>query len=169
MDREWERVCFYSDLIRRLEAERREGLREGGDPVMEKVLQLQELRGIGINSAWLYVMEFFGWREFRSRKEVGALAGLTPTPFQSGEGAREQGISKSGNRHVRGMAIEIAWAWLRFQPDSQLSQWYRERFAGGGSRMRRIGIVAMARRLLIALWRFVEHGVIPEGALLRNA
>ena len=112
-------------------------------------------------------MEFFGWREFRNRREIAALAGLAPTPYDSGGVVREQGISKAGSTRIRTLAIEIAWAWLRFQPQSKLSRWYMERFAGGGSRMRRIGIVAMARRLLIDLWRYLEHGVIPEGARLR--
>src|SRR5438093_277960 len=92
----------------------------------------------------------------------------SPTPYQSGESAREQGITKSGNRHVRWMTTELAWSWLRFQPDSALSVWFRERFGGGGKRLRRIGIVAVARKLLIALWRFLETGAIPEGAILKE-
>jgi transposase len=100
---------------------------------------------------------------------VAALAGLTPTPYDSGGSQREQGISKAGNKRIRTMAVEIAWCWLRFQPQSKLSQWFNERFAGGGSRMRRIGIVALARKLLIALWRYLEHGVIPEGAIIKRA
>ena len=118
-------------------------------------------------SAWLYAMEFFTWRGFRNRREVGALAGLTPTSRRSGARAQELGISKAGNRHIRAVAIELAWSWLRRQPTSALSQWYRRRFAAGGSRVRRIGIVALARKLLIALWRYLETGVLPEGALLK--
>jgi transposase len=94
---------------------------------------------------------------------------LTPTPYSSGESAKERGISKAGNRPVRALAIEIAWSWLRNQPNSQLSRWYRKRFAKGGSRVRRIGIVALARKLLIALWRYLEYGVLPEGAQLKPA
>jgi len=134
---------------------------------MAQVTQLLRLPGIGPVSSWTFVMEFFGWRRFRNRREVAALAGLTPTPYDSGKRLREQGISKAGNRRVRTLAIEIAWAWLRFQPRSKLSLWFLERFAGGGSRMRRIGIVALARRLLIDLWRFLEYGVVPEGAQVR--
>jgi transposase len=134
---------------------------------MAQVAQLMRLPGIGPVSSWTFVMEFFGWRRFRNRREVAALAGLTPTPYDSGKRLREQGISKAGNRRVRTLAIEIAWAWLRFQPRSKLSRWFLERFAGGGSRMRRIGIVALARRLLIDLWRFLEYGVVPEGAQVR--
>ena len=165
--REWERVEFYRELIERLEGERRELLRDSTDPAIAKVRQLIHLKGIGTNSAWLYVMELFGWREFRSRKEVGAIVGLAPTPDESGEKEREKGMSKAGNRHVRSMAIEIAWGWLRFQPDSELSKWYQRRFGGGSKRVRKIGIVALARKLMIALWRFLETGWIPEGAELK--
>jgi transposase len=160
---------FLSEQIAALEAERRARLQSAQDASIEKVRQLMQLRGIGINGAWLLVMEFFGWRELKTRREVGGLAGLTPTPYQSGESAREQGITKSGNRHVRWMTTELAWSWLRYQPESALSCWFRERFGGGGKRMRRIGIVAVARKLLIALWRFLETGVIPEGAELKAA
>ena len=105
------------------------------------------LKGIGLNGAWLFVMECFGWGEFKNCREVEGLAGLTPTPYQSGESAREQGITKSDNRHVRWMMTELARGWLRNQPDSALSVWFRERFGGGGKRLRRIGVVAVARKL----------------------
>jgi transposase len=165
--REWERVAFYTGLIERLEAERREILRRAQDPAVEQVRQLNGIRGIGTNSAWLYAMELFGWRELRTRKQVGAIVGLAPTPHRSGTQEHERGMSKSGNRHVRAMAIEIAWGWLRFQPDSALSRWYQRRFGSGSTRLRKIGIVALARKLLIALWRYLETGVLPEGALLK--
>jgi transposase len=168
LSREWERVQFYTDLIERLEAERRELLREAKDPVIAKALQLNCLRGIGVNSAWLYVMELFGWRELRNRREVGAIVGLTPTPNESGQQQRERGVSKAGNRHVRAMAIEIAWGWLRFQPNSELSKWYQRRFGSGSKRLRKIGIVALARKLMVELWRFLETGVLPEGAELKT-
>jgi len=87
-------------------------------------------------------------------------------PYNSGEAELDQGISKAGNHRVRAMAVEIAWLWLRYQPHSALSQWYSRRFAGGGKRTRRVGIVALARRVLIALWRYLEHGVLPDGARL---
>ena len=167
LDQERERLELLTRQIEALEAVRRERIRAGRDAAVEKVQQLLTLQGVGSNSAWLYVMEFFAWRKFRNRREVGALAGLTPTPYQSGESSREQGIAKAGNRHVRAMAIEIAWGWLRFQPESALSRWYQERFGRGSSRLRRIGIVALARKLLIALWRFLETGVVPEGAELK--
>jgi transposase len=109
-------------------------------------------------------MEFFGWRRIRNRKQLAALAGLAPTPYQSGDSDREQGISKAGNRRLRTMAVEIAWCWLHYQPGSALSKWYNLRFAKGSSRQRRIGIVALARKLLVALWRYLETGEVPAGA-----
>ncbi len=143
-------------------------LRTSSAPAVEQVRQLLRLKGIGMNSAWVYVMEFFAWRGFRNRREVGSLAGLTPTPYQSGESAKEQGISKAGNRRIRAMAIEIAWSWLRFQPNSQLSHWYQERFEKGNRRIHRIGILALARRLLVELWRYLETGALPNGACLKS-
>ena len=167
LEGEHERLAFVQGQIQEVEAERRRRWKESKEKGVEKARRLAQLKGIGINASWLYGLEFFGWREFRNRKQVGSLAGLTPTPYQSGGSAREQGISKAGNKRVRAMAIEIAWGWLRFQPRSQLSRWYEERFGGGTSRQRRIGIVALARKLLIALWRWVDQGVLPEGAELR--
>jgi transposase len=169
LGQEWEQVVALTQRIAQLEAARRAVLQTAEDAVTQKVQQLLMLKGIGINSAWLFVMEFFGWRAFRNRKEVGALSGLTPTPYASGHTAYEQGIAKAGNAHIRAMAIEIAWGWLRFQPQSALTQWYQQRFGQGSSRLRRIGIVALARKLLIALWRFVETGVVPDSATLKAA
>jgi len=159
---------FLSEQIAAVEAERRALRQTSTDASIDKMRQLMMLKGIGINGSWLLVMEFFGWRAFTNRREVGGLAGFTPTPYQSGESTREQGISKSGNRHVRWMTTELAWSWLRYQPDSALSVWFRERFGSGGKRLRRIGIVAVARKLLIALWRFLETGGLPEGAVLKE-
>jgi transposase len=122
------------------------------------------LKGVGQTSATILVYEFFGWRRFANRREVGALSGLTPTPYQSGDSNQEQGISKAGNVRVRWIMAELAWSWVRFQPDSPLSRWYYRRFGSGTSRMKRTGIVALARKLLIALWRYVDQGEIPEAA-----
>ena len=169
LKRAWQQVGFLTAHIQTLEAERRALLRCREDPVIAQVHQLFTLRGVGVNSAWLYVMEFFAWRDFQTPKQVGALAGLTPTPYQSGQARRELGIAKAGNRHIRAMAIEIAWAWRRFQPDSVLTQWYERRFGAGRARLRKLGIVALARKLLIALWRFIKTGVLPEGARLKTA
>lgn len=166
--REYERLKEVEGQIYTLRKERQSRLEQAECPSMRKVVQLMSLRGIRVQSSWKFVQEFFGWRQFKNRKEVGSLAGLTPTPYDSGGSQREQGISKAGNKRIRTLAVEMSWVWLRFQPQSKLSQWYMERFAGGGKRMRRIGIVAMARKLLIDLWCYLEHGVIPEGAILRK-
>lgn len=165
--REYARVGLLDSQIRELEQDRAELVKEWEGPEAEKVRRLLQLRGIGVNSAWLFVAEFFGWRRFSNRRQVGALAGLTPTPYQSGQQSRDQGISKAGQKLVRHLAVEIAWGWVRFQPRSRLTLWYQERFGGGGNRLRRIGIVALARKLLIALWRYLETGEVPEGAVLK--
>lgn len=167
LEREWQTVIDYTMRIRSLKKERRQLLRTADDPAIEQVRQLNQLLGIGIDSAWLYVMEFFSWRQFRNRRQIGGLAGLTDTHYQSGDLEHQQGISKAGNRWVRSLAINTAWAWLRFQPQSALARWYEKKFGNGNSRMRKIGIVALARKLLIALWRYLETGIVPEGAMLR--
>jgi transposase len=166
LERERDRLVLVERQIEQLEATRRERLQNPRSEAERRVVHLMRLGAIGPTSAWLLVKEFFGWRAFRNRREVAALAGLVGTPYNSGDSERDQGISKAGNRRVRAMIVEIAWLWLRFQPKSALSQWYQARFAGGGLRMRRIGIVALARKLLIALWRYLEDGVMPQGARL---
>jgi transposase len=168
LTREWQRLLWQKKQVLEVEAERNRIFCDSNDPAIEKVRQLYGLCGIGIESAWLFVMEFFAWREFTNRRQVGGLSGLTPTPFQSGDVRREQGIAKAGNPNVRWMAIEIAWSWLRYQPGSALSQWYNGKFGSGSSRIRRIGIVALARRLLIELWRYLETGALPEGAQTKS-
>ncbi len=167
LKREHQRLQMVEEQIRELERERKEAIRNSKRPDVGMVRHLLRLRAIGVNSSWLFTMEFFGWRKFRNQKEIGALSGLAPTPSQSGSSYREQGIGKSGNRYVRALAVEIAWGWLRYQPESKLTKWYEERFARGSSRVRRIGIVALARKLLIELWRYLETGAIPEGAVLK--
>jgi transposase len=165
---EYHRLQLVEVQIRELKAKQAEQVRAAQqNAAQDKVRRLQQLMGIGLGSSCIFVMELFGWRQFQNRRQLAAAVGLTPTPYNSGDSVREQGISRSGNRRIRKLLIEIAWAWLRFQPNSQLSQWYQARFAKGGKRMRRIGIVALARRLLIALWRYLEGGIVPEGALLK--
>ena len=167
--REYERLQCLQRQILELQGERADILKEANSPDVEAARKLISLRGIGANGGWLLAMEFFSWRQLRNRRQVGALAGLTPTPHRSGDLGREQGISKAGNRYIRSLAVEMAWGWLRFQPRSQLSQWYQQRFGQGSPRLRRIGIVALARKLLVALWRWVEQSVLPVGAELRAA
>jgi transposase len=142
------------------------------DPVTAKIRRLMELRGVGIVSATVLVEELFGWRTFRNRREVGAIAGLCGTPYQSGGPGREQGISKAGNPRVRTTMIELAWGWLHWQPDSKLAKRFYE-YVGNGDdrakrRFRKVAVVALARQLLIALWHYVEHGVLPEGCVWRS-
>jgi len=165
--REEARLRLVDEPIRALEAEQARRLEAAATPCHQQIAHLMRLRALGLTSAWVFVMEYFGWRQFHNRKEVAALAGLTPMPYASGDSARDQGMSKAGNRRIRTLMIQIAWGWLRYQPHSALSIWFNTRFALGGKRMRRLGIVALARRLLIALWRYVQSGAIPEGASLK--
>jgi len=164
LKREHDRLMVAQAQIRELEGKREEILKAGGE---KRILQMMKLKGIGIESAWKWDKEFFSWRQFRNGKEVGALSGLSPTPYDSGQSRIEQGISKAGNRRVRAMAIEIAWIWIRFQPGSKHTLWFNKRYAHGSKRMRRIGIVAVARKVLIDVWRFVDQGIIPQGAIVQ--
>jgi transposase len=167
--REWEKVELVTTQIGALERARRAAIRESRDAAVTLVRRLLELRGIGEQAAWLFVTELFAWRQFRNRRQVGAVTGLVGTPYASGTVTHEQGISKAGNRRVRAIAIQIAWGWLTYQRDSALTQWYLRRFAQGGPSARKIGIVAVARRVVIDLWRYLDLGVIPEGAVLKRA
>jgi len=148
------------------EQERR--LREEQEPYLDQVRRLMGLKAVGVRSAWILVLELFSWRGIKSGKELGSLVGLTPMPYDSGKSKREQGISKAGNKHVRGLIVELAWLWLRWQPGSALSQWYQRRFGPGNKRARKVGIVALARKLLIALWRYLEHGEVPAAAVEKD-
>jgi transposase len=167
LQREWRMLDVVEQRIAGLEGERHSrGVDAAvGDREIARVKQLMRLRAIGEASAWQLVFEYF-WRRFDNRRQVAAGAGLTPTPFNSGASAREQGISKAGNGRVRALVIELAWGWLRWQRESELTRWFRARF-DVTKRTRRIGIVALARRLLIALWRFLETGELPAGAVLK--
>jgi transposase len=107
------------------------------------------------------------YRPFANRRGVAAYAGLAPSPFASGDSCREQGIGKSGNARVRRMMVELAWLWVRLQPESALGRWFTARVGSAKGRVRRIAIVALARKLLVALWRYVETGLIPTGAVLK--
>ena len=162
--RELQRWQLIDRQLRELDAQRMAKIRDDQTPHVEKVRRLLNLKGIGENGAWLLVYEFFAWRIIKNRRELGSLAGLTPTPCSSGESEREQGISKAGNRRVRWMMTELAWGWLRYQPRSELSQWYQRRFGRGNRRLRKVGIMALARKLLIALWKYLEGGEAPAGA-----
>src|SRR5262245_14340338 len=164
IEREGERLSLVRAQMRAIEAQQHRAVAADAEP---QVARLARLGAIGVGSAWVLVKELFGWRRFRNRREVAGCLGLAPSPYASGDCQIEQGISKAGNKRSRTLLVELAWSWLHHQPESALSQWFTRRFAGCGKRMRRIGIVALARRLVIALWRYLEDGVIPAGAKLK--
>ena len=166
IERESARLALVRQQVKVLEAVQREQVATGKQP---QVAQLAQLRAIGPKGAWVLVKEVFGWRRFANRRELAGCLGLAPTPYASGDSQIEQGISKAGNKRARALLVELAWCWLRLQPDSVLTQWFNRRFAGGGKRMRRVGIIALARRLAIALWRYLQYGEIPPGASLKPA
>jgi transposase len=166
--REFARWQLAESQVKELESERKRRIRCDDTPQVAKVRSLLDLAGIGLSGSWLLVYELFAWRQFANRRQVGAIVGLTPTPYQSGTAQREQGISKAGSKVLRRMMVELAWGWLRWQPNSELSHWYERRFAHHGKRARKIGVVALARKLLIALWRYIEQGEEPAGARLTS-
>jgi len=159
---EWERLQLAKRQLKEVEARIGELIKT--DKALSMVRALMLLTGVGWVSAWTLVLELFGWRELANRRQLASLAGLVPSPYNSGQMVRDQGISKAGNARVRTLMIQLAWLWLRYQPGSKHSQWYQKRFGGGSRRQRRIGIVALARRLLVDLWRFLSAGVVPQGA-----
>jgi transposase len=136
--------------------------------VESKIGALFKLRGIGVHFSTVLGGEVY-YRTFRNRRGVGQYIGLASSPFQSGDMARDQGIAKAGNRRARKTMIQLAWLWLLHQPDSALSKWFRERVGDQKGRVRRIAIVAMARKLAVALWRYLETGLVPAGAVLKRA
>jgi transposase len=141
---------------------------ENPDRAASMIQQLAKLRGVGVQSATVLVREGLV-REFANGKALGSYAGLTATPYSSGGIEREQGIGKAGNARLRTVMVELAWLWQRYQPDSAQVSWFRERISGTGRRMRKVMVVALARKLLIALWRFATQGVVPEGAVMKPA
>jgi transposase len=136
-------------------------------PVQEKIARLSRLKGVGQVGAMRLVLELF-WRRFDNRRQVGACVGLVPQPYDSGESRVDQGISKQGNRRVRSLLIEMAWMWLRYQPGSALAAWFAQRTQGQNKRGKRVAIVAVARRLVIDLWKYLEHGLVPQGAAMKG-
>lgn len=169
LERSYDRYQRANEQIKLLEDTQLERLRAASDGkgAYEVMQLLLGLKGVGIHSAWQLVYELFGWRRFNNRRELGACVGLTPTSFESGNMRREQGIGKTGNGRIRALLIELSWSWLRYQPESELSRWYKTRF-GSGQRSRKVGIVAMARRLVIELWRMTKTGVVPAGAQMKS-
>jgi transposase len=165
--REHERLILVNKQLTALEAKSKAELRAAQPGSIEaKINQLIDLNGIGPVGGQGLVNEAF-YRSFDNTRQVGSYFGLAGTPYDSGESRREQGISKAGNRRARKLAIQLAWLWLRHQPGSQLSCWFRERVGNLKGRIRRISIVAVARKLMVALWRYLTTGLVPIGAVLR--
>jgi transposase len=170
IEREFKRLELVLEQIEATEAERDAAVAvpAADDADAAKVVQLAKLGGIGTELATVLVREALH-RSFTNRREVAAYAGLTPSPYASGERHRDQGISKAGNPLLRKAMVELAWLWLRYQPDSALARWFTERVGTVRGRMRKITAVALARKLLVALWRYVRTGLVPEGARLKAA
>ena len=165
-----QRLVLLAEQIRTVEAERDALLRaapEQASPETAIGQQLYRLRGIGPEFATVLPLECF-YKDFANRRELAAFAGLAPTPWASGSIEHEQGVSKAGNRRLRKTMVELAWGWTMHQPGSALARWFQEKVAGQSKRVRRIAIVALARKLLVALWRYVREGVVPEGAALKR-
>jgi transposase len=173
--RELERLSLVMKQIVRVEAERDCALQDRCQPQetastehnrdRAMIIALNRLEGIGTNDASVLVREAF-WRNFRNRRELGGWSGLVPSPWASGSISRDQGITQSGPSMLRAQMVQIAWRWLFWQPESGLTQWFRKRTAGAAGRMRRIMAVALARKLLIALWRYATTGLVPQGAIV---
>lgn len=163
----WRQLSAVEGEIRLARQAQRRTVRAATTPAARRAVHLHQLRGIRIGSALMLATEVFV-RDLANRRQVGALSGFVAVPYQSGDLARDQGISRAGIKAVRRVMVELAWVWVQWQPDSALTRWYQRRFATGGPRARRIGIVALARKLLIALWRYSEQGIVPAGAVLRG-
>jgi transposase len=168
IERMLRRYDFVSQQIEEVIADRKTALadKSGRFPQAEKVQLLATLGAVGETTATVLVAEVYH-RSFETRRHVASFVGLAPSPYNSGDTDRDRGISKAGTKLARQTLVELAWFWLRYQPNSKLSLWWHERFGGMGMRGRKVGIVALARKLAIALWRFVEQGVVPEGATLK--
>jgi transposase len=160
------RVAVLEEHIAALDAQQQAAVTAAPPP--SALRQLVRLKGIATTGASVLLDEGLVWRAFRNRRQIGGLLGFAPTPYDSGETQREQGISRAGNNRLQAVSIQLAWSWVRWQPCSALTLWYRAHF-GTGKRARRIGIVAVARKLVIALWRYVTTGVVPAGAIVKVA
>jgi transposase len=166
---ECERLALVTGQLKELEASLQQKL---PDRIKQGMQYLQRLRGVGEIGAFRLMLELF-WRHFDNRRQVGACVGLVPQPYDSGQSRVDQGISKDANKRVRALIIEMAWMWIRHQPDSELTRWYFQHIVGkdcpgAGKRSRRMAIVAVARRLVIAFWRYLTSGVLPKGCELKS-
>ena len=168
LHRVWAQLAFLNDALDELDAERAALTVDPETTLGRYVRALPTLRGIGPIGTWTLATEIFGWRQIKNARQLGGLVGLVPAPYQSGESTRDQGITRAGHKHVRRLMVQLAWGWVRYQPDTALTEWFQRKFGQGSRRLRRIGIVALARKLLIALWHYVEHGAIPDGAIVKH-
>lgn len=169
LERECRRLALVIEMIAEVETERNALIDEASPAptaMQEKMVVLAKLKGVGPGIASVLASEVY-YRNFRNRRELGQYVGLAPSPYASGDRSRDQGISKAGNARARTVLLEGAWMWLRYQSDSALSKWFRSRVGDTRGRVKRIAIVALARKLAIALWRYVETGLVPEGAILK--
>lgn len=164
---EWAHLDAIEARMTAVMAARDEQIATGTDRVATVARQLCQMRGVAETSAAVFSAELFGTRTFRNGRQLGALMGLVPVPYRSDQRVQDQGISKAGRAELRRISLQLAWCWIRWQPQSALTQWFLTRFGPAGGRSKRIGIVAVARKLAIALWRYVEHGIVPEGATLK--
>ena len=162
----WRLLTAVEAELRAVRAAQADALAAAVTAPAQTATQLLRLRGIGPRTASVLATELFS-RDLRNRREVGALTGLVGVPYNSGQTVRDQGISRAGLSRVRGLAVELAWLWRRYQPQSELTRWFEARWGGGGTRARKVGIVALARRLVIALWRYTQTGIVPAGAAVR--
>jgi transposase len=167
LEREWAHLEAIDARMTALTAARDAEIETGTDRVAAIARQLCTMRGVAETSAAVFSAELFGTRTFRNGRQIGAVMGLVPVPYRSDQRVRDQGISRAGRAELRRIALQLAWGWVRWQPTRALTQWFLRRFGPAGGRSKRIGIVALARKLTIALWRYVEHGVVPEGAALK--
>jgi transposase len=169
LTRQFERLELLTSQIRELEGERAAAIAQERPMVnAAKITMLSRLCGVGEGGATTLVTEVFH-RSFKNRKHLASYLGLAPSHYSSGEASRDQGISKAGNKPARVMMVELAWCWLHYQPQSELARWYHRRFAEKTGRSRKVGVIALARKLAIALWRFLEQGLVPNGARLKSA
>jgi transposase len=160
------RLAVVADQIATIDASQTATVRQA-DPG-DALTRLVQLKGIATTSASVLVDEGVVWRAFQNRRQIGGLLGFAPAKYDSGESERDQGITRAGNQRLQSVMVQLAWGWLQWQPHSVLTRWYQERF-GRGKRTRKVGIVALARKLLIALWRYATAGVVPAGAVLKGA
>ena len=161
------RLAMIARQVAEVEASQRAQMQAA--PIGSALQRLVQLKGVATTSASVLIDEGLIWREFRNRRQVGGLLGFAPVPYRSGKDARDQGIDRAGNTRLRHISLQLAWNWVQWQPSSALTQWFRQQFGAGGPRRRRLGIVALARKLLIALWRYATTGRLPVDAVLKGA